>query len=530
MPSARRGSRGRRRRARASRRGRRSAQSPDARAGDRDDARGELEEPRERDLGRGRVVASATSASSGLRASPPARRGPPSGEWAIRATPLRAALDDSAAERAVVEDAERDLHRRDGRVLERLVQLAAVDVGEPDAPDEAFVEEPRERAHRGPPRRPRIGRVYEIEVDRESVERRQARLAVGANRLRAAVGDPAPPVRDMPPLVTIRAVSAPRRREAERPGQQRLVVVVRAGGVEHGDARLGCGRDRRERALLVAVLVGRQPHAAEADAELRGLEPGQGGQASSFFGARRPCALRERVPAPLRAPRLRFAELGFCARELLAELSLALAALLFAALCCLARAGRLLAPGGGLRRRAGEGREAGCLDLIGQRSAPQRLARVIVGDRATGEISDATAHRLGRALSRPDVRVGDLREQVERALELLERRRVLRIAVELGLPDALGGVGGVARGVRAIAGSAVDGEDHRGRLGRPATAAASSPRPASRSSAASSFRLATNSPARRRGASRPPAAAQSRRHIVPAELQSRSLVRERKCR
>ena len=59
-----------------------------------------------------------------------------------------------------------------------------------DAPHEALVDEPGERAHGGSPRRSRIGRVDEVEVDREPVQRGEARLAVGADRLRATVRDP----------------------------------------------------------------------------------------------------------------------------------------------------------------------------------------------------------------------------------------------------------------------------------------------------------------------------------------------------
>ena len=88
----------------------------------------------------------------------------------------------------------------------------------------------------------------------------------------------------MPPFVTIRALaSAPA--AAESAGEQPLVVAelvvaaaVRARGVEHGDARLGGGRDRLERELLVAVLVRRQAHAAETDAELRGGKPSRATQ------------------------------------------------------------------------------------------------------------------------------------------------------------------------------------------------------------------------------------------------------------
>ena len=47
-----------------------------------------------------------------------------------------------------------------------------------------------------------------------------------------------------------------------------LAVPVGVRGVEHGHARVGGGRDRFESERLVAVLVGGQAHAAEADAQL----------------------------------------------------------------------------------------------------------------------------------------------------------------------------------------------------------------------------------------------------------------------
>ena len=103
---------------------------------------------------------------------------------------LGAALDDPASERAVVERTERNLDGSDRRQLERLVQLRPVDVREPHVPHEAFLCEPRQRPHGGPPRRPRVGRVNEVEIDREPVESVKARLAVGVNRLRPSVRDP----------------------------------------------------------------------------------------------------------------------------------------------------------------------------------------------------------------------------------------------------------------------------------------------------------------------------------------------------
>ena len=200
---------------------------------------------------------------------------------------LLAALDDAAAESSVVERRERDLHGRDRCELERLVELGAVDVREPDPPHEAVVREPRQRAYRRPPRRPRVGRVQEVEVDREAVERGETRLAVGADRLRAAVRHPGAAgtghaALGHDPGGLRRAAAAQCARE------QLLVVLVRTRRVEDGYPRLGGGRDRLERRL------GRQPHAAEADPQLRRIEPG-GGHADGCRNGTDPCQPERRT-------------------------------------------------------------------------------------------------------------------------------------------------------------------------------------------------------------------------------------------
>ena len=91
---------------------------------------------------------------------------------------LEAALDDTAAERRVVERAQRNLDRRQRSELERLVELRAIDVGDADARSQPVFVDPSERANRRPPRNPRVGSVQQIEVDRQAGERGQARFAV----------------------------------------------------------------------------------------------------------------------------------------------------------------------------------------------------------------------------------------------------------------------------------------------------------------------------------------------------------------
>ena len=250
-----------RRRRRSRRRGlrRRARRLRTARARNRDDDGREAEQPRER-LRR-------VDACGALR--------PAEGRVGDQRDPeLVAPLDDAAAKRPVVEGRERDLDRCDGSELERLVELAAVDVRDPDAPHEALVGEPGEGAHGRLPRRPWIRRVDEVEVDRQPVQRGEARLAVGRDRLRAAVRHPGaarpghPALRHDPRA--LRSAAA-----AKGAGEQLLVAVVRARRVEDGHARLDGRGDRLERGL------GRQAHAAEADAELRRVEPGHAEGCSS---------------------------------------------------------------------------------------------------------------------------------------------------------------------------------------------------------------------------------------------------------
>ena len=96
----------------------------------------------------------------------------------------------SSSEGGVIENAERDLNGRDVGELERLIQLATVDIGDSNVPHHAFVEQPRQRAHRRSPRRSRIGSMDEVKVDRQSVQRSEARFTVGENDAGATIGDP----------------------------------------------------------------------------------------------------------------------------------------------------------------------------------------------------------------------------------------------------------------------------------------------------------------------------------------------------
>ena len=104
----------------------------------------------------------------------------------------------------------------------------------------------RERAHGGAPRRSRIRRVEEVEVDRQPVERGEARFAVGPDRPGATVGHPCAA---RPAHAALRHdACATGCRPVKRASEEPLVAVVRPGGVEDGDSRLDRGRDRRGRA------------------------------------------------------------------------------------------------------------------------------------------------------------------------------------------------------------------------------------------------------------------------------------------
>ena len=125
-----------------------------------------------------------------------------------------APLDHPSAQRAIVEDAQGDLDRRDRRELERVVELSAIDVRHADPLDDALLDQAREGADRRSPRRPRIGSVEQIQIDLDAVQSDSARFAVTANRLGAPVRHPAAARSRQPPLVTTRALPAPQHRRA----------------------------------------------------------------------------------------------------------------------------------------------------------------------------------------------------------------------------------------------------------------------------------------------------------------------------
>ena len=160
-------------------------------ARDRDHVRPEAEEPGERNLGLRRVVDSRDARQHVVALEPAGTAWP--AERRVRDygdSELGTAFDDTSTQSPVVEGIDRDLDGRDRRELQCLVQLHAVDVADADSRHQAVGDEPCKRANRRRPRRARIRCVEEVEVDGQPAECLEARLAVGADRLRATVRDP----------------------------------------------------------------------------------------------------------------------------------------------------------------------------------------------------------------------------------------------------------------------------------------------------------------------------------------------------
>ena len=215
-----------RRRGGASPRGRPSARSPGAgrRGSRRRRARGRAATRARPRPGVARVrVARPRPAAVGARGRP-ARRGPPSGECAITAIPASSQRSTTPPRSARSSNGlSATWTAATGASSSASSSWRRLTFATPDVPHEPVVDEPRQRAHRRSPRRPRIGRVDEVEVDRQAVERGEARLAVGADRLRAAVRDPRAARRaSCRPSSRSRAVaSAPQAREQRGPAAAR---------------------------------------------------------------------------------------------------------------------------------------------------------------------------------------------------------------------------------------------------------------------------------------------------------------------
>ncbi len=135
-----------------------------------------------------------------------------------------------------------------------------------------FVLQCRERTHAGGQRHSRIGRVKLIEVDALDAERAQAGVAGVTQVTGSAVGHPLP-VRSCQSALCrnheARAIAAPGR---ERAGDEPLVVAdlgivpaVGIGRIEKRDAGVQRGVQHLDAARLVAVALGREAHAADAD-------------------------------------------------------------------------------------------------------------------------------------------------------------------------------------------------------------------------------------------------------------------------
>ena len=179
-----------------------------------------------------------------------AARAPERGVSDQREAELGAARDHAASQRAVLQRAQSDLHGRDRCQLERFVELGAGHVREPDAAHQSLLDETGERAHRRSPRCPRVGRMDQEQVDRQSIERRDARFAISSDCLRAAIRHPRATGSRHAALGDDPCAPLPSR-GAEPAGQQALVVTepgsvwpVRVRGIEHRYAGAGGGQDR----------------------------------------------------------------------------------------------------------------------------------------------------------------------------------------------------------------------------------------------------------------------------------------------
>ena len=161
-----------------------------ARTRDRDDGRGKVEQPRERDLGRART---ACIGHGGERVATVDRSRPTrAAERGVRDhddARLLAPLDDTAAKGAIVERVERDLHGRDRADSSASSSWTRFTLERPK-PNETVVDESREGAHGRVPRGAWIRSVEKIEVDGQAVECSEAGLAVRVDRLCAAVRNP----------------------------------------------------------------------------------------------------------------------------------------------------------------------------------------------------------------------------------------------------------------------------------------------------------------------------------------------------
>ena len=164
-------------------------------------------------------------------------------------------------------DAQRDLNRVDRDDAAGLLDLADGDVGEADPIDQSVALERGQRPNARRKRHARIGRVQLIDVeslDAKGTATRAARLARCLPRPSAAHALPAAQAafrRDH----DARSIAIPR---GERCGDQplvmaglRVVAAVGVGGVEQRDAGGERCVQRGDRAHLVAVGRGREPHA-----------------------------------------------------------------------------------------------------------------------------------------------------------------------------------------------------------------------------------------------------------------------------
>jgi len=243
------------------------------RPGDRQDQRGEAPQPGKRDLEGSRRVAGGHLEEGRLGERSRAALHPAEGTVGEHPDPVRQAEGDhSRTDLVVAPRAQLELDAVDLGDLPRALELTEVHVAEADRLDQPVAPQRGQRPHAGRQRRPRVGRVELVERDPLHPERLPARLAGGGEMPGPSIGGPGAGGPRQPALGRDHDAGAVPVPGGQGAGDQPLVVprlalvpAVGVGGVEEVDPGVEGGVQRRHRPLLVAVALGGEAHAADAD-------------------------------------------------------------------------------------------------------------------------------------------------------------------------------------------------------------------------------------------------------------------------